>query len=106
MKVLPESDELSEEELESSLESSELEDSFDFFDLVDFVEPCRDFIASVSSTSSIVFSSLKPNWTVLEQIQWVMIYESQIMTHLAPRFNIPPFDAVRSFGFDWIKSES
>ena len=57
----PESDELSEEELESSLESSELEDSFDFFDLVDFVEPCRDFIASVSSTSSIVFSSLKPN---------------------------------------------
>ena len=35
-----------------------------------------------------------------------MIYESQIMTHLAPRFNIPPFDAVRSFDFDWIKSKS
>ena len=35
----PESEELSDEELESSLESSELDDSFDFFDLVDFVEP-------------------------------------------------------------------
>ena len=61
---IPESEELPEDELESSLESSELEDSFDFFDLFDFVdlvEPCRDFSASVSSTSSTVFVSLKPN---------------------------------------------
>lgn len=84
----PESDELLEDELESSLESSELEDSFfdfvDLFDLLDLVDPCRDFNARSPSTSSTVFDSLIPNWTVLENMSDFLLlisYESSWMSN-------------------------